>query len=138
MNPLDSYRLVLAALCIWREARNQSYSAMLGVAFVLYNRITPTHDLIHVITQRMQFSSMTAAGDTNLILWPQTGDAAFGACCTAVETVLGGEEITVPDPTNGATFYYSPPLTAAPAAWGPTVVSAVIDQLTFCKPSSPT
>jgi len=134
MNPLDAYPSVLAALCIWREASNQAYSAMLGVAFVLRNRITPAHDLVHVITQHAQFSSMTIPGDPNLVRWPQSGDSAFAACCTAIETVFGGGT-SVPDPTHGATFYYSPPLTTPPSAWGPVVMTAVIDQLTFCKPA---
>jgi spore germination cell wall hydrolase CwlJ-like protein len=133
MTTLDVYPMVLCAECVWREARNQSYQAMVAVAWVIRNRVRlPGHDLVRVVSAPWQFSSMTAPGDPNLVKWPQTGDAAFERCCSAVDAVWGG---TFADNTKGATFYYSPPITEAPREWGPTVVTTVIDELTFCKPA---
>ena len=103
---------------------------MLGVAWVMKNRIIAPHDLVYVVTKKYQFSSMTAPGDLNLVKWPETGDAAFALCCKAVEAVFAPGAV---DPTLGATFYFSPPLTEAPSAWGPTVETITIDEITFCR-----
>jgi len=130
MSTLNNYPMVLAALDLWREAQNQSYQAMLGVAWVMKNRIIFPHDMVYVITKKFQFSSMTAPGDLNLVKWPETNDVAFPICCQAVEAVFAPGAV---DPTLGATFYFSPPVTSPPAAWGPVVVTVKIDELTFCK-----
>jgi N-acetylmuramoyl-L-alanine amidase len=131
MMTLNNYPMVLMALDLWREAQNQSYAAILGVAWVVKNRIVMPHDLVYVVTKKYQFSSMTSPGDLNLVKWPETGDAAFAMCCTAAEAVFSPGAV---DPTNGATFYFSPPITEPPVAeWGPVVITAKIDELTFCK-----
>src|SRR5271170_5366480 len=113
---LDGYPLALVAIALWREAQNQTDAAILGVACVMRNRVTLAHDIVHVVTQPWQFSSMTAPGDANLIKWPETGDAAFVRCCAVVDSVFGSAPVA--DVTGGATFYFSPPLTAPPSAWG--------------------
>jgi|SRR5271155_1634815 len=134
MSTLDNYPLVLAAECLWREAQNQPYSAMLGALCVMRNRITPEHDLVYVVTQRRQFSSMTAPGDPNLVKWPESNDVAFPVCCQAVDAVFGTEPAA--DPTGGATFYFSPPLTEPPEEeWGPVTITVKLGALTFCKPA---
>lgn len=131
MATIDNWPECVAALCVWREARNQAYTAMIGVAWVIRNRVTARLDLAAVVTKRYQFSSLTAPGDPNLVDWPQMADASWEAACAAVDGVFGG---VVADNTGGAIFYYSPPLSEPPVGWGPVVVTTKIGALTFCKP----
>jgi hypothetical protein len=130
MATIDNYPRVVAALCVWREASNQSYAAMLGVAWVERRRITPLHDLVYVVTQHAQFSSMTVRGDSNTVRWPQTSDPSWERACLAVDAVFNG---VAPDPTEGATFYFSPPVTEPPADWGAVEATVTLDQLHFYK-----
>jgi spore germination cell wall hydrolase CwlJ-like protein len=132
MTPQDDYPMVLAALCVWREARGEAYSAMLGVACVLRNLLAVEGDLVRVITRRDQFSSMTFHGDPNLIEWPQAQDGAFRMCSMAVSSILGSLS---PDITGGATYYFSPPLEEPPPGWGPVTVTVTLGHLTFCRSS---
>jgi Cell Wall Hydrolase len=112
-----NYEQWLACLCIWREARGQSLAVKTAIWHVIQNRTTDAQrrwprTISGVIQQHMQFSSMTAAGDPNLVAWPvepipgQTGSddwTAFLDCQTAVESPLAA------DPTNGANMYESEP-----------------------------
>lgn len=134
MTTQSSYPAVLCALDIWREAQNQPYSAMLGVACVCRNRISTAHDLVYVVTQKHQFSSMTQPGDVNLVKWPESNDPVWPLCCQAADAVFGASP--VPDVTAGAAFYFSPPLIEPPTAWGPVVVTVKLGELTFCKYAS--
>jgi hypothetical protein len=70
-----------------------------------------------VIGQHLQFSSMTAKGDPNLVAWPVEpipgvdGSAdwkAFLDCQTVVESPLNA------DPTSGAQMYESEPVDKRP------------------------
>lgn len=89
---------------------------------VMQNRMTDERrrwprTLSGVIQQHLQFSSMTAAGDPNLVLWPvqpiptqeRSADwLAFLDCQTVVESPLNA------DPTNGANMYESEPVDKRP------------------------
>jgi len=118
-----NYEQWLAAVCIWREARGQSIAVKTAIWHVIQNRTTDAkrhwpRTISGVIAQHMQFSSMTAPGDPNLVLWPvqptpgQTAGAdwlAFLDCQTVVmETPLGT------DPTTGADMYESEPADKPP------------------------
>lgn len=133
MSTLDAYPLVLAAECLWREARNQPYSAMLGAACVMRNSLTPEHDLVAEVTRRLRYSSMTAPGDPNLVKWPESSDTVFPMCCQAVDAVFGPSPIE--DVTVGARNYFSPPVTEPPADWGPVVFTVKLGDLSFYKPA---
>jgi spore germination cell wall hydrolase CwlJ-like protein len=129
---LGCYALILCAIDLWREAQNQPYSAMVGVACVCRNRVTPTKDLVAVVSAKHQFSSMTQPGDVNLVKWPESNDPVWPLCCQAVDAVFGADPI--PDVTGGATFYFSPPLTEPPEnEWGPVAITIKLGALTFCK-----
>lgn len=70
-----TYEQWLAAVCIWREARGQSMPAMHGIYQVMRNRAEDEkkrwpRSIAGVIMQRLQFSSMTAPGDANLVKFP--------------------------------------------------------------------
>lgn len=120
-----NYDQFLACLCIWREARNQSLPAKTGVWHVIQNRTTDAQrrwprTVSGVVAQHHQFSSMTFAGDPNLVAWPvqpnpgTDGGAdwmAFLDCQTVVESPLAA------DPTNGSNMYESLPEGAKRPAW---------------------
>jgi spore germination cell wall hydrolase CwlJ-like protein len=127
MNISDGSAL-LAALCLWREARNQSPQAQTGVWWVIQNR-AKVKSIADVIVQPFQFSSFNA-NDPNYQAWPcSQSDAWIFHQCLSI--VRGFSD----DPTDGATFYFSEPLVSPPAAWGNVQVTAKIDGLTFCKSS---
>lgn len=110
-----NYESWLACLCLWREARGESLPAKTGVWHVIQNRMADQQrrwprTVAGVVAQHMQFSSMTAPGDPNLVAWPveptplQTPGkdwSAFLDCQTVVESPLNA------DPTSGANFYES-------------------------------
>lgn len=105
----------LACICIWREARGVSLQAKTGVWHVIQNRTQDAQrrwprTVSGVVAQHMQFSSMTAPGNSQLVLWPvqPTPGQAAGAdweafldCQTVVESPLDA------DPTGGANVYES-------------------------------
>jgi hypothetical protein len=134
---VSEYPRVLTQLCVWREARGvpQAYSA---VTWVIVNRadryldMIPDEALIHVVTQSNQFSSMTHSGDLNLIQWPRLG-AVWSSVCTAVDAVFDG---FTPDPTDTATYYFSPPLIEPPSAWGPVVRTGTFGTIQTFKQES--
>lgn len=103
------------ALCVWREARGDGHAAMLAVAWVMMNRLRDSkhrwgstmHD---VVEDRLQFSSMTALGDPETVLWPsrERAPADLEAFADA-EIICMGLAGSSPgaDPTGGAKWYFS-------------------------------
>jgi len=112
------YDRILLALCIWREARGESVTAKVGVGWTVRNRaLRPSwwgRDWAGVITKKWQFTSMTGAGDPNLIVWPDRTDSTWLASLDAAYTVYAG---TVDDPTGGATHYFDKSLDRNPPSW---------------------
>lgn len=99
------YEIMLAALCIWREARGEGRDGMRAVAHVIKNRVTPEKNVYSVVTQKWQFSSMTAPGDSQTVLYPSPDDAYFQDAVQIATEVLQGDD---PDLTNGADHYFNP------------------------------
>jgi N-acetylmuramoyl-L-alanine amidase len=96
----ETYGKVLAALCLWREARGESREAKRGVLHVILNRSKATgKSLAKVILQRLQFSSFNS-NDPNAVKWPGEDDPAWLECCGLVDT-------PGVDPTGGANHYES-------------------------------
>lgn len=124
----------LLALCIYREARGESFLGKRGVACVVRNRVAARSyfgaDYARVILKPYQFSSFNA-NDPNSGVWPIDGEPVWMECLVEANNVLGG----IDDVSNGALFYFSPPLTAPPHAWGPVVATAHIGNLNFYKPA---
>jgi N-acetylmuramoyl-L-alanine amidase len=108
----QSVDVTLLALTIWREARGESVEAKDAVAWTVMNRVKANgwfgKTVLGVVTKPWQFSSLTAPGDANLIRWPNPVDTAsdvvWSECLDAAE---GAYNNLVPDPTSGATHYYS-------------------------------
>lgn len=122
---------MLTALCVWREARGCDYQAKLGVVWVIRNRCaaspregfraTPTEEIL----RRWQFSSFNE-GDPNSLKYPDGVNSVWQDCLRAATDAVS------PDPTGGAVWYFSWPLTEPPSAWGHVEITATIDGLTFC------
>lgn len=121
---------LLTALCVWREARGEPYTAKLGVVWTLRNRcaMAPAQGFKGTMAENVlkpwAFSSFNA-NDPNSLKYPVETSPSWQDCIRAVADES-------PDPTGGAVFYYSLPLISAPKAWGNIVVTAVIHGLTFC------
>ena len=137
MNPapyeeLDDAHLL--ALCIYREARGESFLGKRGVGCTVRNRVNAQsyfgHTYDQVILRPYQFSSFNS-NDPNAGVWPIDGEPVWMECLVEANNVLGG----IDDVSNGALFYFSPPLTAPPHAWGPVIATAHIGNLNFYKPA---
>lgn len=103
MNPED---LFMVALCCWREARNQLEDGMTAVAWVIRNRSLKHQTSPYFeVTKKLQFSSITAPGDTQLSIWPIEADGRWQDALQIAQKVWAGSMV---DPTDGATLYYNP------------------------------
>ena len=114
--------IAIGALCCWRENRGGGTPGMQSVLNVLQNRATHRGTSVYAeAVRRLQFSSMTAPGDPNLILYPLDGDPQW-----AMALILAGQmsDGTLTDITGGATSYYADSMTTPPywaASMTPTV-----------------
>ena len=113
-----SVDVVLVALVIWREARGESSQGKLGVAAVIRNRAAMPgwwgNDVMSVCVKPWQFTSMTGAGDANLIKWPKASDTSWQQSLAAAEMMLTDGAA---DPTSGATHYHDVSI-EKPTGWG--------------------
>ena len=104
---LEGWAHYAMALTVWREAGNQGYLAQAGVAHSILNRERAQswygRTVPDIIGWPQQYSSMTDAGDPNLIRWPRSSDPSWLLTLQVVSDVLSGLE----DPTFGATHFYS-------------------------------
>jgi len=109
--------LYLLALCIWREAQNQSLLAKAGQAWTIRNRVSKPcwwgQGWHGVITKHEQFSAFNAE-DPNVQKFPNVNDAAWSDCWDVADSVYNEQ---IPDPTFGATHYFDKSLDADPPAW---------------------
>lgn len=101
----NAYDFILAALCVWREARGETKEAKLGVAYTLVNRAAKPRwwgkSIHEVVLKPMQYSSFNH-DDKNAVKWP-SDDSTWKDCTDAVLEAMSG---AVPDPTHGATHYH--------------------------------
>ena len=84
---------------------------MQSVINVLVNRAAKRGTSVYAeAVRRLQFSSMTAPGDPNLILYPADNDPQWqGALILAAEAATSLQDIT-----GGATSYYALSMTTPP------------------------
>lgn len=102
MSIADMFMLALTA---WRENRGGGPEGMQSVINVICNRAkrnvtSPYTECV----RKWQFSSLTAAGDPELILWPQEKDTEF---LEAQALAYQASMDWLADLTNGATSYYA-------------------------------
>lgn len=102
---IAQYEITLASLCAWREARGEGIDGIRAVLHVIRNRTAGGQSWSDVICRKWQFSSMTAPGDSQLILWPLSTDPIFDDCLRLAELIYEGGDF---DLTNGATHYFNP------------------------------
>lgn len=142
MQDISCYARTLVQICVWREAQDVP-EAWAAVTWVILNRalkLTRIKEppmsldiaIQHVVTAPYQFSSMTVKGDVNTIKWPLPS-MVWNAVAKSVDAVLGG---VTPDPTGGATFYFSPPLIEAPSTWGTVVQTGTFGSIQTFKESA--
>jgi hypothetical protein len=101
---------VILALTCWRENRGGGVEGMQSVANVIMKRVEQrASDAYTECTRRLQFSSITAAGDGELGLWPHTADVAgWAAWIEALELASQAANGMLVDITGGADLYYAP------------------------------
>lgn len=79
---------------------------MQSVLNVLSNRAKKHGTTIYIeATKRLQFSSLTAPGDPQLVVWPADGDPDMATALAMAGDAVNG---TLVDITDGATLYYAP------------------------------
>lgn len=117
---LDDTRLL--ALCIWREASNQSFDAKVGVGCCIRNRIAKGgwwgHDWRSVILKPFQFSSFNK-NDSNSNRWPNEGESSWLESLEAASLV---KNANIADNTDGCTSYYDKSLDNNKPKWAATMV----------------
>lgn len=118
LNGGQAWEYCLLALCVWREARGESWQGKLGVAWSIRNRVMRPgqtwwgDDWETVILKRWQYSSFNA-DDPNARLIPgdPTTDFSWAQCLSVAEDVYSN---SVADPTNGATHYHAASMNPPP------------------------
>lgn len=99
---------VILALTVWRENRGgqPQPDAMQSVANVILNRAAAHRTSVWAVcTKKLQFSSLTAPGDPELVLWPADSDPQWQMALNLATQALNG---TLADLTGGAMDYYAP------------------------------
>jgi hypothetical protein len=130
---LADWHKALFALTIWRESRGEILAGKIGVAWVIRNRVLTDkigpNRWSAIISERLQFSSMTSPNDPNLIEWPQDSDASWIVCMSVAEGIYNG---TTPDNTMGANLYAN--LSVCNPKWAHTATETVkLGATTFFK-----
>lgn len=117
MDPRQAYQFGLLPLAIWREARGTSLIAMIGVGFVIKNRVSKPgwwgNDWPSVILKKFQFSSFNW-DDPNSQNFPKEDDERWKQALMAAQTVWCDTSL---DPTGGATYYFDKSLDSNPPEW---------------------
>lgn len=131
----------LVSLCIWREARGEMQMGKRAVGCVIRNRVSHPgwwgRDWRSVVLCPYQFSSFNAPPrthitDPNESKWPEDDEADFLDSLDAAKQVM---DPGTNDVTNGASLYFSRPLTMPPVSWGAVLPTASIGHLVFWKPA---
>lgn len=129
MNAADQF---MTALCLWREARGEKIDGITAVACVLRNRVNKHNSSYYAeVIKKWQFSSITAPGDPQLVIYPQSSDSDMMLCMNLAVMVAEGNIV---DPTGGATLYYDDSI-KFPSSWDKSKVEPTvkIGRLNFFK-----
>ena len=110
----------LAALLSWREERSNGINGMLGVLFVLRNRLKTGWsggDLSKIMETHGQFSSMTILGDSQTVAYPDPREPNFQKILQYVDSVFDADNPMADTLTNGALYYCDPGPGITPGGW---------------------
>jgi spore germination cell wall hydrolase CwlJ-like protein len=131
-----TYDKWMASLCLWREARGSNTNALIGIYWVLKNRLASSgfgKSLPEIVLEPKQFTSFSA-GDPNSLKFPiPDGSADWTAWRTCQDVVDGFFEIADVDPTNGAVFYESLPERPTTGWWSTLEMTVQIGPFRFYK-----
>jgi N-acetylmuramoyl-L-alanine amidase len=110
----NQYDLIMAALCIWREARGEPREGKVAVFWVIKNRVAagwgPT--VLDVILAPKQFSCFNA-DDQQVALYPKHADKDWVEC---LGVVTGND----PNPIGPAKNYFNDAI--ADPAWAKSMI----------------
>ncbi len=96
------------ALLAWREERSNQVNGMLGVCFIVRNRVKKGwfgSSWLGNINGHGQFSSMTILGDSQTIKYPVMNDPQFTQILQLVDEVYDQDNPRVDNLTNGSLYY---------------------------------
>lgn len=103
MTPADEFML---AIVLYREARGEGRTGMLAVGCVVRNRVDKRHSTYYAeCVKPWAFSSITAKGDSQLIVWPKESESEWQTAQLLAQGILSG---AIQDITGGATLYWAP------------------------------
>jgi N-acetylmuramoyl-L-alanine amidase len=123
VNPDSAYwsNVILLALCVYREARGEIYTAKLAVAYTVVTRAAHGgwwgDSIMAVLRCPDQYTSMTHEGDPNLVVLPGPTDPFWDDSTQAAIAALSK---SVSNPAPLADSYFSgdvAPYWAASATW---------------------
>lgn len=98
--------IVVLALTLYRECRGEPRPGQVAVANVIANRVKRDRiGFYRECVKPLQFSSITAKGDSQLTVWPDLTDPAYLNVKNISRAAVNGD---LPDTTNGCTLYYNP------------------------------
>jgi spore germination cell wall hydrolase CwlJ-like protein len=132
----DDLKIRLLALCIWREARGEPQEARVAVGKVIVNRcrIAPLNGFCATIPGNIlkpfAFSSFNRDDPNASKYPPEFDEPVWSQCLIAAASAM---DPVTSDLSNGAVFYFSPPLTSPPSAWGSVVHTADVGRLHFYR-----
>lgn len=89
----QDYEKSLACLLAWREERSNGLNGMLAVLHVIRNRMASRKfgkSWSDVIAGHHQFSSMTVAGDSQTVAYPEPRDPVFQKLLLLVDGIYDG------------------------------------------------
>lgn len=110
MSPDAQYwsNVIFLALCVFREARGEIYTAKLAVAYTVVTRAANPRwwgdSIMAVLRCPDQYTSMTHEGDPNLVAWPFAADPFWA---DSVQAAVAALSKSVPNPAPMADSYYS-------------------------------
>jgi len=101
----DEFQIWSAALCSWREARDQGRDGIRAVLHVIRNRAEKRRkSWAEIVYQPLQFSSMTYPQDPQLAKVPVEPDPQFVDCYELATVIYQGGDYDI---TRGALFYFA-------------------------------
>ena len=97
---------VFMAVTAWKENRGGLTPGMQSVINVLMNRAVRHRTSVYAqCVAKLQFSSMTAPGDPELVAWAAENDAQWQNALAIAASAASG---VLPDITSGSIDYYAP------------------------------
>lgn len=125
-------------MLIFGEARSEPLDAKIAVGCVVRNRVKLAigefgRTWINVILRPHAFDCFDPKDPNRALLLSPTkyeAEHVWDDCYLAAVRVY---QQVIPDKSNGALFYFSPPLIAPPNCWGDVELSAQIGRLKFWR-----